>query len=49
MFETDDVLSKADAVAAAVGQGEDLLYSKSTSLQVQLSLWMHCHCLPAES
>ena len=34
MFKTDETLSRADAVVAAVGQDEDIVYSKSTSLQV---------------
>jgi len=43
MFQSDETLSKVDAVVSAVGQGDDVVYSKSTSLQVNIAdRWILC-------
>ena len=35
-FQTDEILCKADAIVAAVGQDREIIYSKSISVQVNI-------------
>jgi hypothetical protein len=52
VLQSDEVMTKADVIVVAVGQDEEVVYSKSTSLQViylfvgSLTLCMHAYDKP---